>query len=196
MSYTHFFKISYKFSHFDVISLGCHWHQWVLLSFQVYAYPVCPAVCPEWRYCSDSFKDFRYQPETWWDDAQYHEADGYKKWPCSANFCAFHGALKFSMIGLDQVWGMTLLFLTLNGFQLSAWNLMGRSTVKWSKSLLKMAVLRLVLRVIQNFKYRNFKWQAWTRSEGIWLPLWMWGNHIIARNLVAWCNVPWIWSLF
>ena len=27
------------------------------------------------------------------------------------------------MIGLDQVWGMTLLLLTLYGFQLSAWNL-------------------------------------------------------------------------
>ena len=28
------------------------------------------------------------------------------KWLCSANFCAFHRTLKFSMIGLDQVWGM------------------------------------------------------------------------------------------
>ena len=27
-------------------------------------------------------------------------------WPCSAKFCAFHITLKFSMVGLDQVWWM------------------------------------------------------------------------------------------
>ena len=26
-----------------------------------------------WRYHSISFKDFRYQPEIWWDDAQYRK---------------------------------------------------------------------------------------------------------------------------
>ena len=48
-----------------------------------------------------TFQDFSYWPEIWWDDAQYHEADYYSKWPCSANFCT-----EISMIGLDQVWGM------------------------------------------------------------------------------------------
>ena len=53
-------------------------------------------------------EDFRYQHQILWGDVQYHGADQFKKWPCSANFCAFHGTLKFSMIGLDQVWGTTL----------------------------------------------------------------------------------------
>ena len=35
------------------------------------------------------FKDFKYQPEIWWDDAQHHKADRYVKWPSSANFCVF-----------------------------------------------------------------------------------------------------------
>ena len=48
------------------------------------------------------FKDFSYWSEIQWDDAQYHEADQYLKWPCSANFWAFHGTLKYSMIGLGQ----------------------------------------------------------------------------------------------
>ena len=43
------------------------------------------------------------QPEIWWDDAQYPEADLYLKWPCSANFYVFHGILKLSIIGLDLV---------------------------------------------------------------------------------------------
>ena len=29
------------------------------------------------------------------DDAQYDEADRYLKWPCSANFCTFHGTVKY-----------------------------------------------------------------------------------------------------
>ena len=33
--------------------------------------------------------------EMWWDDTQYDEADRYLKWPCSGNFCMFHGTLKF-----------------------------------------------------------------------------------------------------
>ena len=76
MSYTHFFKTSYKLPHFDVIiSLGCHWHQWILSLFQVYAYPSVPlSACPsQMTLLLWLFKDFRYQPETWWDDAQYHE---------------------------------------------------------------------------------------------------------------------------
>ena len=48
------------------------------------------------------FKNFNYRPEIYWADAQYHEADCYLKWPCSANVCTFHGTLKFSPIGLGQ----------------------------------------------------------------------------------------------
>ena len=40
-----------------------------------------------------------YQPKIWWNDAQYHGADHYLKWPFSANFCVFYGTLKFSMVG-------------------------------------------------------------------------------------------------
>ena len=51
-------------------------------------------------------KDFSYGYEIGRDDAQYHEADRYFKWLCYANFCAFHIILKFSKIGMGQVWGM------------------------------------------------------------------------------------------
>ena len=51
--------------------------------------PVCPFVRPERRYRSNS-KDFS-GPEIGWDDAQYHEADHYLRWSCSANLYAFHG---------------------------------------------------------------------------------------------------------
>ena len=44
--------------------------------------------------------------DIWWDDAQYHEVDCCVRCPCFANLWAFHGTLKFSMIGLDQVWRM------------------------------------------------------------------------------------------
>ena len=43
-----------------------------------------------------------------WVDARYHGADCSLKWSCSAIFSAFRGTLKYSMIGLDQVWGTTL----------------------------------------------------------------------------------------
>ena len=77
---------------------------------------VRPSVRPERRCRSNSFKDFRYQPEIWRDDAQYHGADRYLKWLCSANFCAFHGKSKFSMLGLGQVWGTMLPLELLNDF--------------------------------------------------------------------------------
>ena len=41
----------------------------------------------------------------------------------------------------------------------------------------------------------NFLWQAWTSSEW-WLILGHVRNHIIAWNLLEWCNVPWNGSLF
>ena len=51
-------------------------------------------------------KDFSYGSEIGWDYAQYHEADRYLKWLCYANFCVFHRTLKFSKVGMGQVWGM------------------------------------------------------------------------------------------
>ena len=82
-----------------VITLGRHWRSWVLSSAIA---SVCPSARLSVRLSICPSRNFRYQPKIWWDDAQYHEADCYLKWPCSANFCAFHGTLKFSMIGLDQ----------------------------------------------------------------------------------------------
>ena len=71
---------------------------------------VCLSVCPSRTTLPLLlFKDFGYQSKIWWDDAQYHGTHRYLKWPCSTNFCVFHGTLKFSMIGfLDQVSGTTL----------------------------------------------------------------------------------------
>ena len=75
------------------------------------------SVSPSWMTLPlKLFKDFSYQPEMWWGDAQYHEANRYLIWPCSAKFCAFHGTLKFSMSGLDQVWRTILPLYLLKDF--------------------------------------------------------------------------------
>ena len=42
--------------------------------------------------------------------------------------------------------------LTLYGFQVSAWNLVGWCTVPWSRSLFKMAMLGQFLRIPRNFE--------------------------------------------
>ena len=47
-----------------------------------------PSVCPS-QTTLPLFKDISSQPQILWDDAQYHGADGYLKWPCSANCCVF-----------------------------------------------------------------------------------------------------------
>ena len=60
---------------------------------------VRPAVHPERRSHSNSLRVSAISLKL---DAQYHGADHYLKWPCLANFCMFHGTLKFSMIGLGQ----------------------------------------------------------------------------------------------
>ena len=60
---------SLKFS--DLMNFSCHsWHGPGLLG--------------------DVNPYFRYQPQFWWHDAQYSEADRYLRWPRLANFCAFH----------------------------------------------------------------------------------------------------------
>ena len=68
---------------------------------------VRPSACPP-RTTLRHFKDFRYRPEIWW-----RYIVPWSRWIFTMAmlgiFCAFHGALKFSMIGLDQVWGTTSL---------------------------------------------------------------------------------------
>ena len=101
---------------------------WVIFLSAIRANGYCPrsirpSVGLERRYRSN-FKDFNYRPEIWWDDAQYHEAVCYLKWPCLVNFCMFHGTLKFSMIGLDQE---------------DNWNLVTWCNVPWNGSLFEMA---------------------------------------------------------
>ena len=49
-----------------------------------------PSVHPERRYCYWLFKDFTYRPEIWEDGAQFHEADHYLGWPCSADIWVSH----------------------------------------------------------------------------------------------------------
>ena len=115
---------------------------------------VRPSVRPERRYRLNSLnKDCSYWPDYCLmhsTPGQYHGVDCYLKWPCSANFCVFHGNFQISMIGLDQVWG-TMLLLSLWGFQLSAWNLVGWCS-PWSRSLLKMAMLGQLCQVSRNFE--------------------------------------------
>ena len=55
---------------------------------------VCPSGRPEWQRYRSIFlyflKIISCIISIWLGDAQYHEADHYLKWPCSANYCAFH----------------------------------------------------------------------------------------------------------
>ena len=68
---------------------------------------VCLFICPSRNTLTlQLIEDFSYWPEIWWDDAQYNEAGCCRKWPYLANLYTFHGTLTFSMLGLDQVWGM------------------------------------------------------------------------------------------
>ena len=120
------------------------------------------------------FKDFSYRHETWWDGAQWHEANYNKKWPCSANFDTFHGTFQNKLgPGLRDY----VTTLTLEEFQLSAWNLVGQCTVWWSRSLLKMVSLDQYLRIPWNFEIFHHR-----LGPGIW----NWVNHITAWHLVAW----------
>ena len=43
--------------------------------------------------------------EIWWGDAQYRATDNNWKLQARSFFLAFHGALKFSMIDLNQIFG-------------------------------------------------------------------------------------------
>ena len=73
----------------------------------------------------------------------------YLKWPCSANFSAFHGTLKFSMIGLDQVWRRyrsNSLSTPVVGLKFGK---MVHSNIK--QITMKMGMLGKILRVPRNF---------------------------------------------
>ena len=37
----------------------------------------------------DEIEEITLQPEIWWHDVAYHEADHCMKWPHSANVCIF-----------------------------------------------------------------------------------------------------------
>ena len=83
------------------LSQACDWPA-ICLSFCL---SVCMSAQPAIHLCVPNgiitltLKDFRYQPEIWW--------------PCLANFRAFNGTLKFSMKGLNQVWGQSYRFNSL-----------------------------------------------------------------------------------
>ena len=88
-----------------IFTLGCHWCQRVLSSVIVFVHlSILLSVSNNVPALTS------YQPQIWWDDAQYQGADHFKIWLWVANFCTFHRTLKTSMIGFfDWVWGMTFL---------------------------------------------------------------------------------------
>ena len=90
---------------------------------------------------------FRFQPEIWWANAQYDEADRYLKWPCSANFRAFYGTVIF-----QTFWAWTR-FEGQRDCSDSASYLMGWCTVPCSRSQFKKAKHRQFLRIQQNFEF-------------------------------------------
>ena len=78
-----------------------------------------------------TLKDFSYWPEIWWDDVHYHEAYFFSKWLCWANFV--HSRELGSCHTVQDRFGTGLkddvTAPILEGFQLSAWNLMEWCTV-------------------------------------------------------------------
>ena len=139
-----------------------------------------------WGTTLSLFKDFWYHPEIWWDGAQWHESDCCLNWPCSANFARSMEHWNFqNRLGPGPRDDVTALIF--KGFQLSAWNLVGRCIAWWSRSLYKMAMLGEFLRVLWNLE--NF-------HDRLGLGRLNWGKHITAWNLVAWRSLPWSGSLY
>ena len=97
------------------------------------------------------FKNFSYQHEIWWDDTQYHRAERYLKWPCSANLCVFHGTLKLSMIVFTRSEGRHYRFNSLRISVINL-NLVGWCTVTWSRLIFNEAMLGQFWRVPWNFE--------------------------------------------
>ena len=116
------------------------------------------------------FKDFRYEPWIWRNDAQYHEADRYLKWPCSAIFCANSY--------WPEIW----------------WPMVGWFTIPWSRSLLKWPCLANFCAFHGIFEIFH------DRQDQIWwttLTLWLFKRYqLSAWTLVGWCTVPWSRLLF
>ena len=122
-------------------------------------------------YRSNSFR--KYWPEIWWDDAQYCGADCYVKWWCAADFCAFHGTLKFSKQAKTRYEGRRYRFNSLRilVFGLKFFGMMHRS----------------IFGIPRNFQIFHDRLRP---------RRWNWENHITAWNVVAWCSLPWNRSLF
>ena len=64
----------------------------------------------------------------------------------------YSGTFKFSMIGLEQVWGTTSPLELFYDFPLLAWRVVGWCTVTWSTSSFQMAMLGPLFRVPRNFE--------------------------------------------
>ena len=153
-----------------IFTPGRHRRRRVLSSVIASVRPsVRPSVCPSRTTLPlYLFEDFSYQRKIWWDDAQYNGVYRSMKWQCSANFCVFHGTLKFSMICFWPCLRDDVTALTILGFRVSAWTLVGWCTVTRSKWVFNVAVLGyfFAFRGILNFSISCLD-QVW----GTMLPL-------------------------
>ena len=76
-------------------------------------------------------------------------------------------------------------------FQLLVWNLVGWYTVLWNRSL---GLLRYFLRIPRNLEFVHGKLGPGLRYYVTALTFE--GFQLSALNLVGWCTVPWIMSLY
>ena len=95
--------------HHSFFTLGRHRRWRVLSSVNASSRPsVCPSVHPEWRYRSNSSRISAISLKFHGMMHSSMEQIAISNWSCLANFCVFHGTLKFSMIVFYLVWGTTL----------------------------------------------------------------------------------------
>ena len=138
----------------------CHWHRRVLSLFRVSIRPaVHSSVHPERCYHSDS-KNFRYQG--WckipWSRLIYIYKNVYiytqnshvqQSFLCSMVFKIFDDRLGPSV-------KEDITALTLQMFQLSAWNLVQWCIIPWSRLLFKMVMLDQFLHIPWNFEIFHY----------------------------------------
>ena len=122
--------------------------------------------CPKWHYCSNSLRISAIGLKFVW--IIHITMKQIANWLlCTAIFASFMELWSFhdrlgTGVGDDGA------ALTVQRFELSAWNLVGWCTVPSRRLLYTMAML---VCFYASTGLQHFPWQAWIRSEGSWLIL-------------------------
>ena len=131
-----------------LFTLGRHRRQQELSLFHA---STCPFICLSRT--TLPLLTFSYQPDIWWDDAQYHEADRYLKCPCSANF--------FNLVGWCTVPWNRLLFQVAMSANFQAAQ---GSVILWTSCLIHVGqtkMTNIVLAIWWNCFFEQYSWFEW-----------------------------------